>query len=243
MKAVILAAGVGKRLGAITREIPKPMAPVAGKPVLEHILCGLRDSGIDDFVLITKYKWEKIRDHFREGADLGISIVYVVQGERYGTGAALLEAERHVDGEPLLMTYGDIVTSPDNYAGVMRLFGKGCADAVVTLNWVDDPHKGGAVVVGDDDRVLRIIEKPSEGEIPSRWNNAGLFVFRPSVFGFLREVKPSPRGEYELPDAINAMIDAGLAARPYFLKGPWRDVGTPEDLVAAERILSKEQLD
>ena len=240
MKAVILAAGKGTRMQALTKDTPKPLIELAVKPMIEHVIGHLAVSGVTRFTLIIRYLGEKVRECLGDGSRLGVSIDYVLQSERYGTGAALLEARDNVGYEPVIMTYADILTSRENYAGVLETFREKGGVGAAALNWVEDPFQGGAVNVSEDGRICRIIEKPPRGQVPSHWNSAGILVFEPIVFQYLESLKPSPRGEYELPDAINAMIDDGLAIYPYYLRGRWIDVGRPEDIPAAEEMLAQE---
>ena len=242
MKAVILAAGKGTRMGALTKDTPKPLIELAGRPMIEHIIGHLAACGVTHFILIVRYLGEKVRECLGDGSRLGVAIDYVRQSDRYGTGAALLEARDHVGHEPALMTYADILSSRENYAAVLNTFREKGGVGVITLNWVEDPCQGGAVEVSEDGRMLRIIEKPPKGLVPSHWNSAGIFVFDPIVFQYLESLKPSSRGEYELTDAMNAMINDGLAIHPYYLRGQWIDVGRPEDISAAEEMLAQEGL-
>ncbi len=238
MKAVILAAGQGVRLGELTRDIPKPMITLAGKPALEHIISGIHSAGIEEFVLVVRYKAEKVIEYFGDGSRLGVKIDYVQQPDTYGTGAALLAARESVAGSNLLLTYGDIITSPENYAGALRGFEELGGIGVMTLNIVDDPSKGASVTLDSRGCVNQIIEKPPKGESTSCWHSAGLFVFEPVVFDYLESIRPSPRGEYEIVDAINNMIADNRDIHAYFLQGLWTDIGTLDGIAAAERLLA-----
>ena len=240
MRAVILAAGKGTRMGALTKDTPKPMLLVNGKPVVEHIMRRMMAGGVTDFVLVTKYLAERIVDYFGDGSALGTRIEYVEQISNYGTGAALLSAKELSRGEPVMMTYADILTSTRTYANAIRVFREKGGNGVITLNWVADPCHGGAVIVGDDGRVMAVIEKPPEGQVPSNWNSAGIFAFDSLIFDYLERLAPSPRGEYELPDAMNSMIADGLALYPSYLEGDWLDVGTVEAIGVAEKMLARE---
>lgn len=237
MKAVILAAGRGTRMGELTRDLPKPMIPVLGKPVLEHILRRMIAAGITDFVLVVKHLANTICDYFGDGSCLGVRIEYVDQIDRYGTGAAYLSAKERVGSEVSLLTFADVIVSPSTYAEAGRLFGQKDGVGVVTVNRVDDPHTGAAVLIGSEGRIERVIEKPPKGRYPSNWNSSGVFVFSPVVFDYLERLEPSWRNEYELADAQNLMIADGLAIYPSYLKGDWLDVGSPAALKLAENIL------
>ncbi len=237
MKAVILAAGRGTRLGDLTRTIPKPMIQVAGKPVLEHIIRHIQRAGINDFVLVTRYLSEKVEGHFGDGAGMGAHIEYTRQSDAYGTGAALLAARGQAGGGDVLMCFGDVITSPECYRGVMDAFNEKRPAAVMTLNWMEDPWRGAAVMTDDDGRISEVIEKPPKGEVASHWNSAGIFAFDPLVFDYLERLEPSPRGEYELVDAFIEIIRDGLSVYPFYYDGPWKDVGTLEDIAIAEEML------
>lgn len=241
MKAVILAAGKGTRMGALTRDIPKPMITVLGKPVVEHVMRRMMAAGVTDFVLVTKYLADVIADYFGDGSRLGASVEYVDQIDKYGTGAALLSAKELVGGEPSMMTFADVITSTATYAQAIRIFRERGGAGVVTVNRVDDPCTGAAVVIGGDGRIDSVIEKPPKGRSPSNWNSSGIFVFSPAIFGYLEGLKPSWRGEYELADAVNAMVADGLSLYPSYLEGDWLDVGTVESIGVAERMLSGDQ--
>ena len=239
ISAVILAAGRGTRMKGLTEGVPKPMLPVAGRPLLGHILEGLHAAGVRRAVIITGYQAEQIERHFGDGSGLGLSICYRRQVVQDGTARALLLAREDIGRRPFLLAWGDILTDPSNYPGLIGRFAESGADAVLSVNWVDDPYRGAAVTVTGDDRVERIVEKPPPGTANTHWHNAGIAVFRAVVFDYAAAVRPSPRGEYEIPDAVSAMILEGLAVRAFPLRGFWADVGTPEDLARVEDWLLK----
>lgn len=240
MKCVILAAGKGTRLGVLTQTTPKPMLLLAGEPVMQHIIKRVAKHGCNDFILVVRYLAESIQGHFGDGKQLGLNIEYAFQPNVHGTGAALQAAKELVAGSPFVMTFGDILTSDDLYMKLIERINQGDCQAVTALKWVEDPYKGAAVLINENDIVHQIIEKPKQGEIPSHWMNAGIFAFQPTIFEYLRKLVPSARGEYELPDAINMMINDGLlVASVQMGEAPWLDIGTPEDLATAELRLSE----
>ncbi len=240
MKCVILAAGKGTRLGVLTQTTPKPMLPLVGEPVMQHIIKRIARHGCQEFIIVVRYLAEAIQSHFGDGSQLGLDIKYATQPDVHGTGAALQSAEELVAVSPFVMTFGDILTSDDLYGKMVARINRGDCQAVTALKWVDDPYKGAAVLIDGDDMVQQIIEKPKQGTIPSHWMNAGIFAFQPTVFEYLRRLTPSPRGEYELPDAVNMMIADGLPVAAVRMEdAPWLDIGTPEDLATAERKLSE----
>ena len=236
--AVILAAGRGTRMKGLTEDVPKPMLVVAGRPLLEHILVTLRSAGIERFAIITGYRAERIESHFGDGARLGVEIVYRRQEVRDGTARALLLARDAIGDRSFLLGWGDILAEPSNYPALLGAFEAKPSSGVLAVNWVDDPYRGAAVYVDADNRIERIIEKPPPKTADTHWNNAGIGVFRAALFDHCAAVKPSPRGEYEIPDALTSMLGAGLEVYAFPLSGFWSDVGTPEDLARAERLLS-----
>lgn len=237
MKAVILAAGKGTRMGDLTKEVPKAMIQVAGKPVLEHIVRRMVAAGISDFVFVTKHLAGVIESYFGDGSQFGARIEYVEQTKGYGTGAALLAAKGVASDAPLMMTFADVITSTQTYTRALGLYMDLRGAGVMTLNWVDDPCTGAAVVVDDLETIEKVVEKPAVGARVSNWNASGIYVFDPVVFGYLEGLSPSWRGEYELADALNAMIGDGMLIHPSYLEGDWLDVGTLQALKLAERML------
>lgn len=242
MKAIILAAGKGTRLKELTRDTPKPMIEVAGKPVCEQVMRRVQLAGIDDFVLVTKYLSHKVREYFGDGSRFGMRVEYVEQGEDYGTGAAFLCARELACGHTTLMTFSDVVMPACNYEGAVRTHELKQGGGVITVNEVPDPCKGADVQLDEGGKVRRIVEKPPAGTKPQYLNSSGLFVFEPVLFDYLVKIQPSSRGEYEMPDAMNAMAADGYAIHPYYLQGYWKDVGTVDDLRIATELIEGEEL-
>jgi len=236
--AVVLAAGRGTRMKGLTEEIPKPMLPIAGRPLLEHVVLTLRNTGITRFVIVTGYRGEQIEAHFRNGSQWDATIEYCHQTVRDGTARALLLAREAIGQRDFLLAWGDILADRANYPALLDTFARRGPDGLISVNWVEDPCKGAAVYVDDDHRIQRIVEKPAAGTATTHWNNAGIAVFRPVVFEYAAKIGPSPRGEYEIPDAVTAMLENGLALYAFPLQGFWSDVGTPEDLERAARALT-----
>jgi dTDP-glucose pyrophosphorylase len=237
--AVILAAGRGTRMGALTAERPKPLLGVDNRPLIEHILLGFRAAGIERAVVVTGYRGEQIEAALGDGGRLGVAIAYVRQEQASGTARALLLAQPHVSDETFALSWGDVLVSPSFYRQIVGGFSAPC-ELQLAVNEVDDPWRGAAVYVDAAWRVTRLEEKPSRGTSTTRWNNAGIFTFRRSIFRYAAELSASPRGEYELPQAIAGMIEDGCYVRAVPIRGFWADVGTPEDLERARRFFSDE---
>lgn len=240
MKGVLLAAGRGTRMGALTANTPKPLLPLCGQPIIERIVRGFASAGVEEIVLVTGYRGEQIEAALGDGARLGVRLQYRRQTETNGTARALLLARDAVGDEPFLLSWGDVVIDFDQYAAIAGAFAERPCDLLLSLNPMDDPWRGAAVYVDGDHRVTRLIEKPPPGTSTTRWNNAGIFVHTALSFTYAERLAPSERGEYELPQAISAMIEDGRRVHAYPLQGFWSDLGTPEDLVAAEAALRGE---
>jgi dTDP-glucose pyrophosphorylase len=232
-KAVLLAAGRGKRLGALTEHFPKPLLEVGGQPILHRILAGLAGAGVTDLAINTGHEAERLEDATGDGGRFGLKISYVRQPVPTGTARALALAREFVDRERFFVGWGDIVVGPENYANVVSAAAR--ARAVLAVNHVDDPASGGAVYVDEAMRVTRLVEKPPPGASATSWNNAGLMVLPPEIWRFCDGLQPSPRGEYELPQAIGEMVEAGIETLAVPIEGPWFDIGTPENLAAARQ--------
>lgn len=232
MKALILAAGRGTRLGALTANCPKPMLSIHGVPMLERIMATIaREVGITEFVLVTGYRAAVIEDYFGDGTRWHWQVEYVHQDPPRGLGDAMNHSAALLSDAPFMMTYGDIILDPANYARFVAEYQQH-HKPLVGLNWVADPCRGAAVYLAADGHITRIVEKPAPGTAAIHWNNAGLFIFSPVIFAYTARLQPSPRGELELPDAITAMIADGHSVCGLELTGLWRDVGTPEDYAA-----------
>jgi NDP-sugar pyrophosphorylase family protein len=167
-------------LGDLTKDTPKPMLVIAGKPVVEHIMDQIKECGIKDFALVTRYLHEKIEGYFGDGSKFGMNISYIPQPERYGTGAALYAAKDFLGGDEVMMTFGDVICSPDSYKGTLDVFLNDECDGAMALNWVDDPYKGAAVLVDEEKNIVtQIKEKPKPGEAISNWMNSGISSSNP----------------------------------------------------------------
>lgn len=242
MKAVILAAGKGTRMRELTSDIPKPMLPVQGKPILEHILEGVRDAGVREFCVVTGYRAEVVESYFGDGRRWNVQISYVRQTVQDGTGKAPELARAFVGSDSFLLTYGDILVRPVTYQKMLARFAERDFSGLVTVTRGEDVTKGGIDFFDEAFCLRRIVEKPTAAQVeqfrtegllkPGQpvWYNAGVYMFRPALFEFTSRLQKSPRGEYELPDAVNAMVDTGLSVAGLEIEGRWVDVRDPEVL-------------
>ena len=227
-RAVILAAGRGTRMRELTADLPKPMIAVRSKPVLQHIIEGLRDAGIRDCLIVVGYRADVVRDFFGSGSGYNVAIQYKTQTVQDGTGRVVELAHDFVTDRPFILAYGDILVDPANYKRLIDLTNG--VEAMLTVTRGEDISKGGAVFLNDEMDLVDLREKPKPGEATSPWYNAGLYAFRPSIFDFIAKLKPSPRGEYELTDAIRELAQSGKRVKAIELSGEWADVRDPETL-------------
>ena len=227
-RAVLLAAGRGTRMRELTNDLPKPMIAVRGKPVLQHIVEGLRDASVTDFLIVVGYRAETVQNFFGDGSPYRIQIQYATQVVQDGTGR-VVELARHFAGElPFILSYGDILVDPANYKSIVDL--PDDIEGIISVKRDEDVSKGGAVFVNGRMELTDLLEKPKPEEKTSPWYNAGLYAFRPSIFDFTAKLKPSPRGEYELTDAIRELAQSGKTVKALPLVGEWADVRDPEIL-------------
>ncbi len=226
-KAVILAAGRGTRMRELTNDLPKPMIAVRGKPILQHIVEGLHGAGVTEVLLIVGYREDVVRDFFGDGGAFGVTVSYERQVTQDGTGRVVELARAFTGDDPFLLSYGDILLDPRNYAVLAQ---PGDEDAIISVKHSEDVSKGGAVFVDENFNLTDLREKPKPGEPTSPWYNAGVYAFRPSLYDFTARLEKSPRGEYELTDAIRALALSGRRVRAFELLGDWADVRDPEVL-------------
>ncbi len=247
MKAVILAAGKGTRMRELTRDLPKPMLRVQGRPILEHIVQGLVSTGITEICMVTGWRADVIEDHFQEGSSLGARIHYVRQTVQDGTGRAPDYAKSFIGSDDFVLTYGDILVRPETYRRMVDRYREGPFAGVITVTVGQDVTQGGLNFFDDAFCLTRLVEKPSATQIAALraegllkdgqplYYNAGIYLVRPLLFEFTARLQRSARGEYELTDAIMMLVEAGHRLAGLRIEGRWVDVRDPEVLAQLER--------
>jgi len=230
----------------LTNEMPKPMLQVWGKPILEHILRGLLGAGIREIFIVTGFRADVIEGYCGDGSRWQARIAYGRQIIQDGTGKAPELAREFVGDSPFLLTYGDILVKPETYPHMLRRFQEGDFSGVITVTAGQDVTKGGLNFFDDRFCLQRVVEKPGPDQLeqlrregwlkPKQpvWYNAGIYVFKPALFEFTAELQKSPRGEYELTDALNAMLAARHTLAGLPIEGRWVDVRDPEVLAQLE---------
>lgn len=246
MKAVILAAGKGTRMKDLTAEIPKPMLKVQGKPILEHIIDGLLSVGVREFCIITGWHAEVVEGYFGDGSKWGAKISYARQVVQDGTGKAPELAKEFVGSETFLLTYGDILVKPETYADMLKRYNSDTFSGLVTVTGSEDVTKGGLFFFDGEFCLNHLVEKPSQAQLAelraqgylkegaTAWYNAGIYIFEPTLFDFTAKLEKSPRGEYELTDALTAMLAEKQKLAGLEIAGRWVDVRDPEVLASLQ---------
>ena len=234
MKAVVLAGGKGTRLRPLTEDKPKGMVEVAGKPILTHCFDRLLELGADELVVVVGYLKERIIDHYGDAYE-GVPITYTHQREQQGLAHALLTVEEHVDDDFMLILGDNIFQA--NLRDVVRRQRESRTDAAFLVEEVpyEEASRYGVCDTNDYGEIVEVVEKPDDP--PTNLVMTGFYTFSPAIFHACHLVQPSDRGEYELSDAVDLLIQSGRTIDAIGLRG-WRiDVGYPEDREEAERRL------
>ena len=232
MKALILAGGVGTRLRPITHTRAKQLVPVANKPVLFYGLEAIRDAGVTDVGIIVGDTAAEIEAAVGDGSELGIRVTYIKQDAPLGLAHCVLIAQDFLGDEDFVMYLGD------NFiiGGITELveeFRAGSYDAQILLTKVDNPSQFGVAELGPNGGVTTLVEKPKEPR--SDLALVGVYMFRPVIHDAVRAIKPSARGELEITDALQWLIDEGRDVRPHLVTGYWKDTGRLEDMLECNR--------
>lgn len=235
MKGVILAGGTGSRLRPITHTGPKQLVPIANKPVLEYAVEDLVEAGIDDIGIILGHKGrDEIQDYFGDGSDWGVDITYIVQGEPLGLAHAVGCAKEFVSNEPFVVYLGDDLMR-EGITDLVEDFNQEEYAAGIGLQEVDEPSRYGIVDVDDQGDVTELVEKPDNP--PNNLALIGVYVFTPAIFDEIEALDKSWRGEYEITDAIQGLLDDGHRIQSHVVHGWWKDTGKPEDVLHANRLV------
>jgi mannose-1-phosphate guanylyltransferase/mannose-1-phosphate guanylyltransferase/phosphomannomutase len=224
MKAMLLAAGLGTRLRPLTYELPKPMVPVLGRPVMEHILRLLARHGFDDVVANLHYFPDLIRDRFGDGSEYGLRLVYSYEPELMGTAGGVRNVRDHFGGETFLIISGDALTDIDLTA-LWRAHKEKGGIATLALKRVDDPSQLGVVIVDEHGRIQGFQEKPDPAEALSNLGNCGIYVFEPEIFDFF----PEPEFVDWAMDVFPKLLEQDVGFYGHEFPEYWNDVGSLEE--------------
>jgi len=232
MKAIILAAGEGRRLRPLTKRVPKPLLPLGGRPLIDHLVALLAAHGVREIAVNLHHRPEAIRDHLGDGSRLGVSVTYSEEETLLGSAGAVKRLEPFFD-ESFFVLYGDVLTDIDLTALAAFHRNRGAA-LTMALYQTDEPERCGIAETDVHGTVRRFREKPAPGETASRWANAGVYAVEPTVLHFI-----PPDSFFDFGDQlIPLLLERGEPVRAYLSDSYFLDIGSPERYAQAERDLA-----
>ena len=233
VKGVILAAGKGTRLYPITYLIPKPLLPLANRPTMYYAFDRLKEMGVTDICIVVGENEQTMRDFLGDGSDQGVNLSYVKQTEPKGLAHAVGFAKDFVGDDSFVLYLGDAMYSEGFAPFARRFMESGCANLSIVKE-VEDPSRFGVANV-EGERIVKLVEKPKVPE--SNLAMAGLYFFGPALWSVLPDLKPSGRGEYEITDAIQMLVDRGETVLAGVYRGTWFDTGTLDSFLETSAFL------
>jgi glucose-1-phosphate thymidylyltransferase len=237
VKGLILSGGKGTRLRPLTHTSAKQLVPVANKPVLFYGIEAMAAADIDEVgIIIAPETGDEIRAAAGDGSAFGVTISYIEQEEPLGLAHALLTAEPFLGDQPFVMYLGDNLLR-DGIVELVDTFRSDAPDALILLTPVPDPENYGVAELSDGG-VARLVEKPPEPSTDLAL--VGVYMFKPAIFDAARTIEPSQRGELEITDAIQALVDGGSRVDPHIVHGWWKDTGQVDDMLEANRLILDE---
>ena len=233
MKGIILHGGHGTRLRPLTHTGPKQLLPIANKPMSQYALEDLKKAGITDIAIIIGDVYpEKVKEYYGTGEKFGVNITYVYQDKPKGISHAISLCKDFVNQDKFVVYLGDNVLRKD-LVSYTEKFSSSNSDALILLCEVDDPSRFGIAQL-DGNKIKKITEKPKDS--PSNLAVIGIYFLTPKIFGIIDNLKPSSRGELEITDALQMLLSVGIVDYDT-VTGWWKDTGTPEDIIHANKLV------
>lgn len=233
MKALLLSGGKGVRLRPITYTGAKQLIPIANKPILYYCLETLRDAGVKEVGIIVGETKHEIMEAVGDGRRWGVSVTYIEQESPLGLAHAVKVAKDYLKGAPFVMFLGDNLIK-GGIAKFVEEFERAKPNALILLAKVEEPQRFGVAEL-EGEKIKRLVEKPKVP--PSDLALVGAYLFDENIFEAVENISPSWRGELEITDAIQYLIDKGLNVRPHIITGWWKDTGKLEDILEANRLI------
>jgi len=238
LKGIILHGGHGTRLRPLTHTGPKQLIPVANKPISQYALEDLREAGIKEIAIVVGDIYpEKVKGYYGDGRKFGVKVTYVHQSKPKGIAHAIAECRRFVGKEPFVVYLGDNLIR-GGIKKFVKAFDESNLEGMVLLSKVKHPQRFGVAKFDKNGKLVQLIEKPKRP--PSNYALTGIYLFRPAIFDMIRQLKPSGRGELEITEAIQLLMEQRRSLGHKFVEGWWKDTGTYEDLLDANRLVLSE---
>lgn len=234
MKGIILHGGHGTRLRPLTHTGPKQLLPIANKPMSQYALEDFREAGITDIgIIIGDVYPEKVKEFYGDGSKFGVKITYIYQDKPAGISHAIKLCRDFIKNERFVVYLGDNILRK-GLVEYTKKFNSSTADAMILLCEVDDPTRFGVVEL-DGSKIKKIVEKPKNP--PSKLAVIGVYFLTPKIFDIIDNLKPSWRGELEITDALDMLLNSGHVIEYSTVTGWWKDTGTPEDILHANQLV------
>lgn len=238
MKGIILHGGHGNRLRPLTHTGPKQLIPVANKPISQYVLEDLKNSGITQIAIILgEINPEKVKQHYSNGQKFKVKINYIHQGEPKGIAHAVSLCQAYVGKDPFVVYLGDNLLK-GGIKNLVQQFNNSKQDAMILLTQVEESQRFGVAKFDEEGKLTQLVEKPKKP--PSNYALTGIYFFRSTIFKMIKKLEPSWRGELEITEAIQLLLDKGFQVGYQTVKGWWKDTGTPEDILEANRLVLDE---